>query len=63
MVIPGDFIITYGRVACKRDGSGICLEAFSVLDGGNETDVEQAAAEEGPLHITLNGVGFHDMAD
>lgn len=64
-VMPGDYIIAYGRTTCKKDGSGVCLEAFSVLDGGPEVDIEQAAEDEltGPLHITLRGSGFHNMRE
>ena len=64
-VMPGDYVIAYGRTTCKRDGSGVCLEAVSILDGGPEVDIEQAAEDEltGPLHITLRGTGFHNMKE
>ena len=64
-VMPGDYVIAYGRTTCKRDGSGVCLEAVSVLDGGPAVDIEQAAEDEltGPLHITLRGSGFHNMKE
>lgn len=64
-VMPGDYAIAYGRTTCKRDSSGVCLEAVSVLDGGSEMDIEQAADDEltGPLHITLRGSGFHNMRE
>lgn len=64
-VTPGDHAIAYGRTTCKRDSSGVCLEAVSVLDGGSEMDIEQAADDEltGPLHITLRGSGFHNMRE
>lgn len=64
-VTPGDYAIAYGRTTCKRDSSGVCLEAVSVLDGGSEMDIEQAADDEltGPLHITLRGSGFHNMRE
>ena len=64
-VMPGDYVIAYGRTTCKRDGSGVCLEAVSVLDGGPEVDIEQATDDEltGPLHITLRGSGFHNMKE
>ena len=64
-VTPGDHASAYGRTTCKRDSSGVCLEAVSVLDGGSEMDIEQAADDEltGPLHITLRGSGFHNMRE
>ena len=64
-VMPGDYVSAYGRTTWKRDGSGVCLEAVSVLDGGPAVDIEQAAEDEltGPLHITLRGSGFHNMKE
>ena len=40
-VMPGDYVIAYGRTTCKRDGSGVCLEAVSVLDGGPAVHIQE----------------------